>query len=117
MNEVLNVKVGDTVLLYMNTWKNVSPIITTVIKITPTGRIRIEHLPSSQFDKYGNMLGRDAWSSAYIEIPTAEKLQEVKEKKFVRKVVNYLRNEVRESDISYKQAVAIMNILKEEGAL
>lgn len=112
MYKELNVKVGDTVFYHRRTWGNVLPEITKVVKITPTGRIKIESCPGMQFDKYGNAMGRDTWPRGYLEVPTAEKVREVKEKYFIRKLIHYLHDEVHESDISYEQAVAIDGILK-----
>ena len=112
MNKELNVKVGDIVLYHYRTWGNRLPSITRVAKVTPTGRIRVELYPDEQFNKYGRRMGGDSWSRSYIEVPTAEELQEVKEKIFIRRLVYKLRDEVKEDDISYEQAVAIDGILK-----
>ena len=51
--EELKVKVGDKVLY--NHWHfGTTEAITTVTKITPTGRIRIDFC-DTQFDKYGRL--------------------------------------------------------------
>lgn len=112
MGEGLKVNVGDTVLYYHgSSWANKIPAITKVAKITPTGRIRVELYPSEQFNKYGNLLGGDSWNISRIEVPSAEKLQEVREKTFIRRTVQKM-NACNEGNISYEQAVAIMEILK-----
>jgi hypothetical protein len=71
MNE-LNLKIGDEVLI-----TNGLPTedkIGTVIKITPTGRIKLDIYTDYQFDKYGRQMGnRDIWSrSKSIRIPDEE---------------------------------------------
>lgn len=112
MNKELKVKVGDTVLCYSGaSWRNEIPVIAEVIKVTPTGRIRISHSPTVQYDKYGNRMGGDCWSRPYIEVPTEERLQEVKEKRFIRRTI-YKMRECKEDSLSYEQAKVIMGILK-----
>ena len=112
MTKELKVNVGDTVLYYHGSpWANKIPAITKVAKITPTGRIRVELYPSEQFNKYGNRLGGDSWNKPRIKVPSAEELQEVKEKTFIRRTVQKM-NACKEDNISYKQAVDIMAILK-----
>ena len=116
MNKELKVNVGDTVLYYYgSSWANKIPAITKVAKITPTGRIRVELDPDIQFDKYGRRMGGSSWHYSYINVPTDEKLQEIKEKTFVRKTLQRMDN-CNESNITYKQAVAIMAILEGGGS-
>lgn len=107
ISKELKVNVGDTVLYCIS--NRTLPQITKVIKVTPTGRIRIELHPDLQFDKYGRRMSSDIWSHSYIEVPTAEKLQEIKEKTFIEKTKFKMRDDI---EISYDQAVAIMEILK-----
>ena len=111
MNKELNVKVGDVVLYYYgNPWSEKHPVITKVAKITPTGRIRVERSIEEQFDKYGKKMGCcSGWSRPYIKVPTAEELQEVKEKNFIKDVIQKMHDV---KNISYDQAVAIDGILK-----
>lgn len=112
MNRELKVNVGDTVLYYSGSfWNDNIPKITKVTRITPTGRIRIELYSDVQFDKYGRIMGGDSWGRARLEIPTAEKLQEVKQKLFIRRTIRKL-DDCNEENISYNQAVAIMAILE-----
>lgn len=115
MNKELKVKAGDAVLYYNGSfYKNDLPIITKVKKVTPTGRIRVEYSPSKQFDKYGWEIGSNTWRRTNIEVPTAEKLQEVKKRIFIRKTIRQMQS-CEESNISYEQAVAIMKVLKGGG--
>ena len=112
MSKELSVKVGDIVLYYNGSfYKNDLPIITKVAKITPTGRIRIEYSPSRQFDKYGLEMGSNSWRRSSIEVPTAEKLQEIKKRTFIRRTIRKMRD-CEERNISYEQAVSIMKLLK-----
>ena len=114
MYKELNVKVGDTVLYHHgSTYGHRLPAITKVAKITPTGRIRVELYPSEQFDKYGKRMGNTSWSRPYLEVPTDERLQEVAKKTFIRRLVQKLQSKVTEENISYEQAVAIDEILKD----
>lgn len=53
--EELKVKVGDK-LIYHSYGFNKIEKIATVIKVTPTGRIRID-CNDSQYDKYGKIMG------------------------------------------------------------
>lgn len=111
MNKELNVKVGDIVLYYYgNPWSEKHPVITKVAKITPTGRIRVERSIEEQFDKYGKKMGcYGGWSRPYLEVPTDERLQELKEKNFINNVIQKMHDV---KNISYEQAVAIDEILE-----
>mgnify|MGYP000513673380 FL=1 len=82
MNE-LKLKIGDKVLI-----TNGLPTedkIGTVIKITPTGRIKLDIYTDYQFDRYGRQMGnRDIWSrSKSIRIPDKEDYNRVHKNEIV----------------------------------
>ena len=81
-----DLKVGDEVLYSSGTFNGFEEI-TTITKITPTGRIRIARNPEIQFNKYGSEMGKfDSWSCrARIEPLTEEKREEIRRKKIVQK--------------------------------
>lgn len=65
----INVEVGDKVIYH----DGISSTVTTVTKITPTGRIRIEAAKNKQFDKYGVEMGvRLAW----VPVGTIKKVED-----------------------------------------
>ena len=107
----LNVKVGDKVLYKGG--RNCIEEIREVIKITPTGRIRISG-SSSQFDKYGSEMGnRNAWIPSHcITVATKEDIERVKRNDTVRKAV-FLCNKADNKNITYEQAKKIVEILEQ----
>lgn len=108
----LNVKVGDKVLLSGGSPLNRVEEIREVIKVTPTGRIRISG-SGSQFDKYGREMGsRDLWNSSYyIFVPTEEDIERVKKNNAIKKAVS-LCGEVNKKNITYEQAEKLIEILE-----
>lgn len=81
----LNVKVGDKVLLISGYAYSRCERIATVVKITPTGRVKIDGL-DAYFNKYGEEIGRkNAWRSKdYIKIPKEEDYQRLKDNSDIR---------------------------------
>lgn len=68
MNEELNVNVGDEVLYRPSSYSRIEKI-STVTKVTPTGRIRIDK-STNQFDKYGRQMGNVGWGGRdYVSFP------------------------------------------------
>ena len=108
MNEELNVNVGDEVLYRPSSYSRIEKI-TTVTKVTPTGRIRIDK-STNQFDKYGVQMGNVGWRGRdYICILTPEKKEEILKKNEIAKCIrifNDLKNK-----ITYEQAKGILEIL------
>lgn len=109
MNEELNVKVGDKVLYHFSHYSaNVEKIV-NVIRVTPTGRIRIDYCDTT-FDKYGNQMGYEAFSGfACLSIPSEEDYRRIKEHSIIQKALSLMKN----AKPSYEQAVKIIEILKE----
>lgn len=90
MNE-LNLKIGDEVLI-----TNGLPTedkIGTVIKITPTGRIKLDIYTDYQFDKYGRQMGsRDIWSrSKSIRVPDKEDYNRVHKNKIIGHIYSKIK--------------------------
>lgn len=76
----INVEVGDRVIYH----NGINSTVTTVIKITPTGRIRIEAAKYKQFDKYGVEMGvRLAWAP----VGTIKKVEDLTDASY-RKILN-----------------------------
>lgn len=107
--EELKVKVGDKVLY--NHWHfGTTEAITTVTKITPTGRIRIDFC-DTQFDKYGRQIGRrDSYSSSSISIPKDEDYKRIMQREVILKAESLMKN----VKLTYEQAVKIIEILEGE---
>lgn len=113
MLEELNVKVGDKVLYRYWTFGGTVERIETVMRVTPTGRIRVEG-SDSQFDKYGREMGGDAWSGhAHLSIPTEEDYKRIKENAVISKALSLLEK-MNKKTLSYDTAVKIVEILSEE---
>lgn len=90
MNE-LKLKIGDKVLI-----TNGLPTedkIGTVIKITPTGRIKLDIYTDYQFDKYGRQMGnRDIWSrSKIIRIPDKEDYNRVHKNEIIGHIYSKIK--------------------------
>lgn len=93
MNE-LKLKIGDKVLI-----TNGLPTedkIGTVIKITPTGRIKLDIYTDYQFDKYGRQMGnRDIWSrSKSIRIPDKEDYNRVHKNEIIGHIYSKLNRSI-----------------------
>lgn len=94
MNE-LNLKIGDEVLI-----TNGLPTedkIGTVIKITPTGRIKLDIYTDYQFDKYGRQMGnRDIWSrSKSIRIPDKKDYNRVHK----NEIIGHIYSKIKQTNI------------------
>lgn len=64
--------VGDKVVFFDMLSESILPEITTVSKITPTGRIRIENHPDYQFDSNGNLMSKSRQCRSSIVLLTPE---------------------------------------------
>ena len=106
-------RVGDKVAFY-NAYERDLPEITTVSKITPTGRIRIEKHPYYQFDSNGNQMGGDGWHRSNIVPLTPELYEEIKKNNTIRKAV-IMCNKVREKDLDYETAKKLIELLDKKG--
>lgn len=110
MREKLNVKVGDKLLYQYWNFRERYEKIVTVIRVTPTGRIRIDYC-DSQFDKYGVKMG-DGYSFPCLSIPTEEDYKRIEENSIISKAL-FLMGEKNKKNLSYEQAIKIIEILKE----
>lgn len=108
MNEELNVKVGDKVLYHFSHYSTNVEKIVNVIRVTTTGRIRIDYC-DTQFNKYGNQMGHEAFSGfACLSIPNEEDYKRIKEHSIIQKALSLMKN----TKPSYEQAVKIVDILE-----
>ena len=110
IRQELNVKVGDKLLLSSGYSYNRSERIVEVIKVTPTGRIRIDDA-DSQYDKYGCEMGSDSWGHrSFLSIPTQEDYKRIKKNKTISKV-NALIRDLDTSKLTYEDALRIIEVL------
>jgi len=107
----LNVKVGDKVLFTSSFQGKTTEIITKVIKITPTGRIRVEIAPEIMFNKYGCEMGRlrGIYTTRYLSALTPEKEKEIKEKGIINGCKKAFDN--KKDELTYDQALEILRVL------
>lgn len=106
MNE-LNVKVGDKVLVKTI----VSEYLATVVKITPTRRIKTDRTGNTQYDNYGQQMGGDMWRRTSISVPTEEDYKRLKNDTTIRKALDLMRN-CTLANTNVEQAEQIISILK-----
>lgn len=112
--EELKAKVGDK-LLYTHLLRgSKSEKIVEVVKVTPTGRIRI-YKDNSQYDKFGVKIGnKDVWSGyTYLKKLTEEDCIRIKKNIIIKKAKNILQN-IRLEDITYEKALKIIEIFGEK---
>jgi hypothetical protein len=107
----LNVKEGDKVYYEYGYSYNRREEITTVTKVTPTGRIKVE-CSDSQFDKYGREMGKhDRWSSsASISEATDEIIQKVTESNTIKECLSAI-GKLNDKTLDYSKAKSILDIL------
>lgn len=105
----LNVQVGDKVI-----WENrYHKRVTTVTRITPTGRIRVKD-SDSQFDNYGQQLGnKSLWDFESIREYDEEEYNRMKDEALIRKAMNLMHN-AKVSELSVEDAKAIISILTKQ---
>ena len=88
-----DLKVGDEVLYIGGSYMSKIERIAKIIKITPTGRFRIDYNPEIQFNKLGyEMTKIDGWGSSRATIIplTEEKREELRKVSTIRKAVHVL---------------------------
>lgn len=110
--EELNVKPGDTVIYHTGNLYDIKYKIAKVIKVTPTGRIRV-NCSDCQYNKYGERIGKkERWErTTYISKATDELLIEAREETAIHHAFDLCRN-VERSKLTYEQAVKIIEILE-----
>lgn len=114
--EELNVKVGDTLLCTTHHYSGNRAWFVTVVKVTPTGRIRVSGL-DTQFDKYGKQMGRgrgrasigEAWNE--LSVPTPEDYKAIEKASTIAKARAALEKAVK-SKLSYEKAIEILKVLE-----
>lgn len=101
----LNVKVGDKVLY--SCWHCTERFekIATVVRVTPTGRIKV-NISEAYFNKYGTEMG-GGMLKATLSVLTPEKEKELNEKAVIRRC----KAVFDKTDLTYKQAQRILSIL------
>lgn len=112
MDELLNVKPGDTVIYHTGKFCGIKYKIAKVIKVTPTGRIRI-NCSDRQYDKYGRQMGDTGpfGNTTYISKVTDELLTEAREEAAIHRAFDLCRN-VEMSKLTYEQSTKIIEILE-----
>lgn len=109
MNE-LNAKVGDKLLYSYGYPCNRTERIVEVIKVTPTGRIRVT-TSDSQYDKYGHEMGNsDMWScKSNLSIPTEEDIKRITQNNIIVKALNIV-NKLHKDNLEYEKALKIIEL-------
>ena len=108
---LLNVKVGDRVAYNYGGYSS-RRVITEVIKVTPTGRIRIAHNPNMQFDKWGHLMGGSGYHPGFISRITPETEKQITEENTILLCYQKIR-EIKALD--YKTAVKLLAVLEGGG--
>lgn len=103
----LNVKVGDKVVYEGGGYASRKEI-TEVIRITPTGIIRVATNPDIQFDKCGRQKGGDCWHRASLLELTPELEKKIKE----RDVIAHCKRKFNSTVIDYEMAVKLLEVLE-----
>lgn len=88
--EILNVKVGDKVLVSKSNgsmYRN-DDFIAEVEKVTPTGMIKLSRLNNPlSFNKYGKQIGSAGYFPYRLSIPTKEDYKRIEKNKLARKII------------------------------
>lgn len=107
----LNVKVGDRIVYSGPGFQTKEiKIITTVIEVTSTKRIRVEYNPSVQFDKYGKAFGDNIYFSPRLLELESELDREFTTNRIRRKWFNKIKS-LKFEDLSYEQAKKMLDIM------
>ena len=106
----LNVRPGDVVLWCSGDMYRIEQL-RTVIKVTPTGRIRISD-SDKQYDKYGRQMGHRARyeSASYIREATEDDVRRATENEIIDEAYRLILR-VKKSDLSYDTALQIIKLL------
>lgn len=84
--------------------------IGTVLRITPTGRVVVDFGTYKEtYRPDGSSFSNDVWNHDYIHPLTPEREQKIREGRTIR----YCIRRFRDTQLSYKQAQAILMILEE----
>ena len=109
----LNVKVGDKLLYSYGYSYNHFERVVTVVKVTPTGRIRID-FNDTQYDKYGREMGnRDVWScKSHLSMVTEEDIKRIRENDTISKALRLVK-ELDTRNLGHEKALQIIKILED----
>lgn len=106
--------VGDKVAVYYNRYDN--PVIDEIVRITPTGRIKLKKA-SVQYDKNGWEMGcRDSFHRSHIVPLTPELKQDIVEQTTISRAVS-LCHWVKEKDLDYETAKKLIELLDKKGGI
>lgn len=101
-----NLQVGDLVFVYYQSSTCVKPIQ----KITPSGLIKVD---GNLFNQNGHIRGGGSYCTTRIEIATPEKIEEFRQRVYIKKVYRKLK-ELSVDDITLEQAKEINRIFNFE---
>ena len=108
--EILNVRPGDVVILHSG-YPYRKEELQTVVKVTPTGRIRVSGC-DDQFDKYGRRMGYPGYGlGVYIQVATQEDIKRVSENKIIDRGYRIIQK-VKKADITYESALQIIKLFE-----
>lgn len=105
-DDFTKLQVGDLVFVHYRSTICIKP----VQKITPTGLIKVN---DNLFNKNGFIRSSDKYNTTYIEIATPEKIEEFRQRVYIKKVYRKLK-ELRVDDITFEQAKEINRIFNFE---
>ena len=89
-------------------------ILTKVIRVTPTGRIRTAKYPNTFFDKTGREMNSDPWAHHYHLSPWSQEQEDyLVQKRLEREAKMKARALVNSDDLTYEKAVEIMKIMED----
>ena len=110
----LNIKVGDKVIFKSSVYGSGEiEQIATVIKITPTGRIKID-LDDHQFTKDGHVIGnKNSRRILLLSEASEEDIARIAQSKAIRRACQ-LCDRVNTQNITYEQALKLIEILEPE---
>jgi len=105
MSWLENLKAGDKIIVTSRYYQT----ITTVEKITPTGRIKID---GEYFGKDGYAIGRgDTWyGRSHLKEATPEAVEKIRQNNIIDKAIEATRN-IRKEKLTYEQASKILAAL------
>ena len=89
-------------------------MLTKVIRVTPTGRIRTAKYPNTFFDKSGREKTSDPWAHHYQLVPWSQEKEDfLVQKGLERKVKKQVRDLVNSNALTYDKAVEIKKIMED----
>ena len=116
MSDKLNVKEGDKIIVVKSGYCVNKKTVSTVLRVTPTGRIKVKGYEYYQFDKFGQAMGKHAvWDRVpYLEPYSDKTEQEIKVNAYIDNCRNIMSIYAGSNGLTltYEQAKQIMKILK-----